>query len=161
MSFTKSSAPILLLLCGAIFVAVPHASASDDWQPITPEELKMTSEPNAPGAPAIFLYRQVDRDDQESREYRYNRIKIFTEEGRKYADIEIPFVKGQGNVHKIEARTIRPDGNITNFDGKMYDKTIVKGRGMKYLAKTFTLPEVQVGTIIEYRSLHGNYPDYG
>ena len=45
----------------------------------------MTSEPAAPGAPAIYLYRQVDRDDEGDREYNYVRVKILTEEGRKYA----------------------------------------------------------------------------
>jgi len=30
---------------------------------VSPDELKLTSEPQAPGAPAIILYRQVDRDD--------------------------------------------------------------------------------------------------
>jgi hypothetical protein len=36
---------------------------ADEWKPITPEELKMTSVTEAPGAPAVILYRQVDRDD--------------------------------------------------------------------------------------------------
>jgi hypothetical protein len=35
----------------------------DEWQPISQEELKMTSVPEAPGAPAVILYRQVDRND--------------------------------------------------------------------------------------------------
>src|SRR6202040_973475 len=82
-------------------------------------------------------------------EYDYARIKILTEEGRKYADVEIPFFKDEGNIHSIRARTIRPDGSVVNFDGKAFDKTIVKAKGLKYLAKTFTLPEVQVGSIIE------------
>jgi len=56
----------------------------DDWQPVSPEDLKMTSVPEAPGAPAVYLYRQVDRDDNTSREYNYVRIKILSEEGRKY-----------------------------------------------------------------------------
>lgn len=122
----------------------------DEWLPITAEELNMTSEPAAPGAPAIYLYRQVDRDDSTFHETDYARIKILTEEGRKYADIEIPFIKGRGNIHGIKARTIRPDGKIANFDGKVYDTTVVKARGLKFLAKTFTLPDVQVGSIIEY-----------
>lgn len=37
------------------------------------------------------------------------------------------------------------------FDGKAFDKEIVKGNGVKYLAKTFTLPDVQPGSIVEYR----------
>jgi hypothetical protein len=129
------------------------ASAGDEWQSINPEELKMTSEPQAPGAPAIILYRQVDRDDSDVRrahEYNYIRKKIFTEEGRKFADVEIPLVKGKWDIQNIKARTIKPDGSIVNFDGKIYEKEIIKARGLKYLAKTFTLSDVQPGSIIEY-----------
>jgi hypothetical protein len=36
---------------------------ADEWQPISPDELRMTSVPEAPGVPAVFLYRQVDPDD--------------------------------------------------------------------------------------------------
>lgn len=127
-----------------------RTTTADEWLPIPPDELKMTSVPEAPGAPAIYLYRQVDRNDDASSEYNYVRVKILTEEGRKYADIEIPFFKGQEDVRQIKARTIRPDGTIAGFDGKVYEKTIVKAKGVKYLAKTFTLPDVQVGGIIEY-----------
>jgi hypothetical protein len=131
-------------------LAVPAAAVG--FQPPSPEELKMTAEPKAPGAPAIILYRQVDRDDrgQTAHEDVYFRIKILTEEGRKYADIEIPFFKENGNVVNIHARTIRPDGSVVNYSGKIFDKSIVKARGVKYLAKTFTLPDVQVGSVLEY-----------
>jgi hypothetical protein len=123
-----------------------------DFQPVSAEELKITSEPLSPGAPAIILFRQVDRDDRgnTAHEDNYFRIKILKEEGRKYADIEIPFRKEMGKVVNVHGRTIRPDGSIANFDGKVYEKTIAKTKGLKYLAKTFTLPDVQVGGIIEY-----------
>ena len=124
----------------------------EDWQPISPEELKMTSLPEAPGAPAVILYRQVDRDDgRAAHENNYIRIKILTEEGRKYANVDIPFLKEQGNIHSIKARSIRTDGSIAQFDGKVYEQTIVKAKGIKYLAKTFSLPDVQIGSIIEYK----------
>jgi len=112
----------------------------------------MTVEPKAPGAPAIILFREVDRDDRglTAHEDVYRRIKILTEEGRKYADVEIPFFKEEGDVVNIHARTIRPDGSIVNFEGKAFNKMIVKARGLKYMAKTFTLPDVQVGCILEY-----------
>jgi len=106
----------------------------------------------APGAPAIILYRQADRDDnvQTPHEDNYFRIKILTEEGRKYADVEIPFLKGSQDVVNVRARTIKPDGSIVNSDVKVFEKYLVKGKEVKYLAKTFTLPDVQVGSIIEY-----------
>ena len=57
----------------------------------------MTSEPLAPGAPAIILYRQVDRDDDHLFRAKIITfgIKILTEEGRKYANVEIPFLDGR------------------------------------------------------------------
>jgi hypothetical protein len=151
VSYRRLFVLVLLLFAAAAARRVPQVSG-DDWQPITPEELKMTSVPEAPGAPAVYLYRQVDRDDSNRtpHEFNYARIKILTEEGRKYADVEIPFFKDEGNIHGIKARTIRPDGSIVNFEGKAFDKTIVKAKGLKYLAKTFTLPDVQAGSIIEY-----------
>ena len=152
MSYRRMIVLVLLLFVGAAIRRAQPVSAGDEWQPISQEELKMTSVAEAPGAPAIYLYRQVDRDDSSRtpHEYNYARIKILTEEGRKYADVEIPFFKEEGDVHGIKARTIRPDGSIVNFEGRAFDKTIVKAKGLKYLAKTFTLPDVQVGSIIEY-----------
>ncbi len=113
----------------------------------------MTSEPKAPGAPAIILFREVDRDDRGGfavREDVYYRIKILTEEGRKYGDIELPYWKGSIDIKKLHARTIKPDGTVLNFNGKVFDQTIVKARGVKYRAKTFTMPDVVVGSIVEY-----------
>jgi hypothetical protein len=122
------------------------------FQPVSPDELKMTSEPKAPGAPAIILYRQVDRDDQtpDAHENVYMRIKILTEEGRKYGDIEIRFWKEYSNIVNLHARTIKPDGTIVDFKGTPFDKEIMKGRGVRYKAKTFTMPDVQVGSVLEY-----------
>jgi hypothetical protein len=142
-----------VILLGAVMYRVKPSRAAEEWLPITPEELKMTSVPEAPGAPAIILYRQVDRDDSNARvphEYNYVREKILTEEGRKNADVEILFVPGDYNIINIRARTVQPNGSSTVYDGKVYEKEIVKARGFKYLAKTFTLSDVQPGSIIEY-----------
>lgn len=145
-----SLAMVILLGMAAYHPAIVNAGGG--FQPVSPEESKMTSEPLAPGATAIILYRQVDRDDNghTSHQDNYFRIKILTEEGRKYADIEIPFFKASEDVVNVHARTIRPDGLIVNFDGKIFEKSLAKAKGIKFLAKTFTLSDVQVGSIIEY-----------
>jgi len=144
-------------LCSAALIVVSagmwnaRTVHGDEWQPISQQELKMTSVAEAPGAPAVILYRQVDRDDgRNSNERNYVRIKILTEDGRKYANVEIPFLKESTSVINVRARSIRPDGTVVPFDGKVYEQTIVKAKGLKYLAKTLTLPDVQVGSIIEY-----------
>ena len=64
--------------------------------------------------------------------------------------MKIPYFKDRGNIVDIRARTIKPDGTVVNFEGKVIEKFITPESGLKYLAKTFTLPDVQVGSIIEY-----------
>ena len=143
------------VLLWVVFATI-EAKAGIGFQPISAEELSMKSEPLAPGAPAIILYRQLDRDDNvhTPHEDNYFRIKILTEEGRKHADVEIPFFKDREDIANIHARTIRPDGSVADFGGKVYEKYLVKGkfrgRELKVLAKTFTLSDVQVGSILEY-----------
>jgi hypothetical protein len=136
---------LTMLLPGQLWAGV-------GFQPVNPDELKMTGDPLAPGAPAIILYRQVDRDDNihTPHEDNYLRIKILTEEGRKRGNVEIPFSKGVGNVVNVHARTIKPDGSIVDFDGKVYEKTVVKTRERSYVVKAFNLSAVEPGSIIEY-----------
>jgi hypothetical protein len=150
---------VVTTACCAVFLVLAAGEysgvvvrAADGFLPISPEELKMTSEPLAPGAPAVILYRQVDRDDngRTSHQDDYLRIKILTEEGRKYANVELPFLKGNEDIVHIKARTIKRDGSIVEFDGKVFEKPIVKAKSFLYLAKNFTLPDVEVGGIIEY-----------
>jgi hypothetical protein len=124
---------------------------SAQWLPVSADELKMTDEPQAAKASAILLYRQVDRDDNGPTERDYYRVKILTEEGRQYANVELAFDNNRETIRDIEARTIRPDGSVIPFDGTVYDKQVAEGQGLNLHAKAFALPDVQVGSIIEYR----------
>jgi len=150
-----------------VLLLAATASASAHFQPVSTEELKMTSEPAAPGAPAIILYREVYRDDFGRTghggmgilggqttigryEDNYIRIKVLTEAGRRYGNIEIRLPKEWVTVDNINARTIRPDGSVVDFKGEIFEKTIVKTKGFQYRAKTFAMPDVQVGSILEY-----------
>jgi hypothetical protein len=145
---------LLILLLGAWLFALGAAApawAGDDWKPITPEELALKDDPLRPGAHAVILYREVYSNHEKNYEENYTRLKVLTEEGKKYADVEIPYLKGTSGVRDLEARTIRPDGSIVPFTGEVFEKTVVKYKRTKVLAKTFTFPEVEVGSILEYR----------
>jgi Domain of Unknown Function with PDB structure (DUF3857) len=130
--------------------------AGDDWLPIPPEDLALKDNPASPGAHAMILYRNsavsekyVNTDGAYVDEYK--RIKIFTKEGTDQGNVEIPFFKESSDIGGIRARTIHPDGTIVNFEGKPFEKVIEKRSGARFLAKTFTLPDVQPGCIIEYK----------
>src|SRR5262249_43763139 len=88
--------------------------------------------------------------DQEQTEFLYHRIKILTDKGIRYADVEI-MVPEDGSITELKARTIHADGKIIEFAGKPFQKVIFKDRGAKVLAKALTLPEVTVGSIVEYK----------
>ena len=129
-------------------------SKQQELRPATPEELALKDVSFAPGAAAVILdWVEVDEDTQ-SVATEYYRVKILTEEGRKYADVEVPYLAGYpfgGRVTDIAARTIQPDGRIVPFNGKVYDKVLLKAGGVRVRAKTFSLPDVQPGSILEYR----------
>ena len=113
-----------LVLAGALLL--PKSAFGIGFQPVNPDELKMTKEPLAPGAPAIILYRQVDRDDngRTSHEDNYtaSRSSPKKEQIRQHRN---PLFQGaRNNVVAIDARSIRPDGTIAEFDGKIFEKTI-------------------------------------
>src|SRR5580658_3148326 len=156
--FCVSAFAFLFLSVAAI--APRPSSAGDDWLPITPADLALKDNPASPGAHAMILYRSSDMDSKESSVREYIRIKIFTKEGANEADVELPFNKKLTNIVDIHGRTIHPDGSIVNFDGSVFEKTIAKAGGMKYLAKTFTLPDVHPGSIIEYKYREQSDPNY-
>ena len=139
------------LLFALLFLTASFAFAGDDFKPVPPDELAMKDNPKQPGAHAMILDWTDTEDDANGNSQHYFRLKIFTEEGKKYADIEIPYFKGYVNVSGIQARTIRPDGTIVPFTGKIYDKMVVKNKNLKFQAKTFSMPDVQPGSIIEYK----------
>ena len=140
-----------------LFALVPCARAQ--WTPPTPEELKMTAQPEVPGASAVYLYREEITDDNLHAWSKYVRLKVLNERGKEYANVELDQYSGQDSegdhegvkVTDIQGRTIHPDGTIIPFTGKPFEKLIEKSHGFKFTAKVFTLPDVEVGSIIEYR----------
>ena len=142
----------LLAVTTASYASLLHAA---DWTTPTAEELSMTSQPEVPGAAAVYLDREETTEDDLHDFNIYTRLKVLTEGGKKYGDVEIYYGSnrdGEGtSIQDIEARTIEPDGTIVPFTGKPYDKLVEKAHGAKEMEKVFSMPDVLVGSIIEYR----------
>lgn len=151
----------LLVLFGlVVLVATLPARAEDKWTPPTPEELKMTSLPQVPGAPAVYLDYEQTNDEDKHLVICYVRIKILTPAGLKYGNVELPYDKGDRySIKKIEARTIHSDGTVVPFTGKPFDKQVLRAHSIRYNEKVFTMPDVQVGSILEYRYVLYYDPD--
>ena len=102
------------------------------WPPIPPADLELKDNSARPDAPAILLERDSEQDDVQSVQSEYFRIKVFKEEGRKFANIEIPYVEKLEEVRDIRARSIRPDGTAVEFNGEVLD-TLIANLGGVYL----------------------------
>jgi len=142
-------APALAALL-AFGLALP-AAGQDPWPAVQPAEQALTECPEQPGAPAIFLWREVETDHNNFTTSVYHRLKVLTVAGKERANVEIPFVKGQFKVDGLRARVVHPDGRSVEFTGQVFEKTAVRAGRLKAIVKTFALPDVDVGCIVEYR----------
>ena len=71
---------LLFSLCCLSF-AVPSTLRAQFPAP-TKEELEMTADPKAPGADAVYLYREETTDDSLHYHAIYARIKVLCEKGK-------------------------------------------------------------------------------
>ncbi|UWZ84317.1 DUF3857 domain-containing protein [Occallatibacter riparius] len=110
----------------------------------------MTSDPKAPGAAAVYLYVEEKTDDAVHYHSYYARIKVLTDKGTKLATVHVPYEKGAFSVAAIHGRTIHADGTIIPLQAKPSDLLSYKGGGHQYNEMVFTLPAVEVGSILEY-----------
>ncbi len=137
--------PVLLL--AALSPALVYAQ----FQPPNPDELKMTADPKAPGADAVFLdIEEIANDPMHYQTY-YARIKVLKEKGKELATVSLPYLRGSWKVTDIKGRTIHSDGTIIALTAKPEDLLAVKTGDMEFGRKVFTLPSVEVGSVLEYR----------
>jgi uncharacterized protein DUF3857/transglutaminase superfamily protein len=157
--YPPSFLPTLLLLCLFAAFAAPAFASYDDWKPIDPAHLAMKAPVVESDADAEGLFWEVRMDDNEQGDLiftHYLRVKVFTDRGREsQSKIDLLYGKLYGSEIKISdiaARTIKTDGTIIELKkADIFDRTVVKASGLKYKAKSFAMPGVEPGCIIEYR----------
>jgi hypothetical protein len=145
--------PFLILAVLLVSRAVPAADEIT-WKPVSAAELQMNTPVVEAGADAEALFWDVTVDDKFGHlNYRhYVRVKIFTERGReRFAKMDIPFMKGK-KVEDIAARVIKPDGTIVNLKpSDIFEREIVRSSWLKVMAKSFAVPGIEPGVIVEYQ----------
>jgi len=154
MRSPRSILPLLAALVCLVIGASAHPAGDDDWRAVTAEELAMKTpkvEPDA-DAEAIFWEVRIDDSSDDLSMQHYVRVKIFNDRGReKYSKLDIPFTR-KTKIKDIAARVIKPDGSpveITKQD--IVEKEIIKAGGVKLKVKSFAIPNLEIGSIVEYR----------
>jgi hypothetical protein len=151
----KLLSKIFLLLLIASISSLTLLAGDEAWREVSQAELEMKSPRVEPDADAEAIFWEVRIDDSNSSKLskkHYLRVKIFTERGREnYSKIDIPYVKGI-KIKDISARVIRPDGSIVEIQkNEIFEREIVKTKKLKVKAKSFAIPNLEPGVIVEYR----------
>ncbi|MDT5268164.1 MAG: hypothetical protein QOH49_350 [Acidobacteriota bacterium] len=144
---------LFVLLC---FASQPVFARGDkDWKPLDPSDLSAAAPAVEKDADAEALFWEVYIDDSQPTELslkHYVRIKVFNERGRdSQSKVELPYY-GRHQIKDIAARVVKPDGTIVELKKEdVFDRTVVKISGEKMKVKSFALPGVEPGSIVEYR----------
>jgi hypothetical protein len=139
-----------LILAVALFT---QRAYGQEWQSVTPSDLSSGPAVDK-GADAEALFWNVQIEESESKVVlsHYIRIKIFTDHGvETQGRVDLPYA-GRDSIKDIAGRTIQPDGSVIGLKpDAIFERTIVKGKKTKLQAKSFALPNVKPGTLVEYR----------
>ena len=149
---------LTLLIALTLLTPVSIRANYDDWKPIDTGELALKTPAVDKDADAEALFWEVKIDDDPEGDLIFNhyiRIKVFTDRGKEsQSKIDIPFGNfgGEIKIRDIAARTIKGDGSIVELKKEdVFERTIVRTSGLRVKAKSFAMPSVEPGCIIEYR----------
>ena len=147
--FVSTLAAVFCLL-----IANVRSARAEDWKPIDPAHLALKSPVVEKDADAEVILWEVHVDDaaQDLVFSHYIRIKVFTERGKEsQSKIDIPY-SGRNRIVDIAGRTIKADGTVIELKkDAIFDRTIIKAGDFKLKAKSFAMPSVEPGVLIEYR----------
>lgn len=153
------------VILSVLLIAFVASAQDGDWRPVSPDELSSTSPVVESDADAEVLLWDIWVEDEyhqragfKSTLNHYIRTKIFTDRGREdHSKVSLPFGRipgypGKISITDIRARTISPDGKISVLDEKdIFEQEVVRGDGIKVLSRSFVMPDVTPGAVIEYR----------
>jgi hypothetical protein len=154
MHFLLFRKPFFVLMSLLVLAFIVNAQ-DKEWRPVTPEDLASKNPVVEPDADAEAIFWEVRIDDSDTSDLsqrHYVRVKIFTERGReKYSKFDIPFTRDI-KIKELQARVIRPDGTTVEIGKQdIFEREIIKAGGIKIKAKSFAVPNIEPGVIVEYR----------
>lgn len=155
-----------LFVFSSLVVGLPHPTRAkgsprpalfkeEPWRPISDAERAQkvpVVEKDADAEYQLFEVRLDDTDDSDLSLKYYVRLKIFTERGRdKYSKIDL-VASPNSKIKDVAARVTKADGTVTELaPSDIFERTIVKVGSDKIKARSFAVPGIEPGVIIEYK----------
>lgn len=138
-------------------LSVSAQPAAARFGELPPDELSMQVYPADSTAEAVMLYERGDYKIFRSNQYGselelkvYKRLKILSEAGFGWADVEIPYFSQKDKADRIlelRARITLPSGKFYHFDRSEF---FLEKTSERYSVYKASLPAVEVGAIVEF-----------
>ncbi len=143
---------VVILFCCVLIGVLPLGAA--DFPPITDAERALNEVPGQPGSPAVVLFKkgELKLQDYPTEVSSYMkvkvRLKILTEDGKDFGEVEIPH-SGYYRLKEVEGRTVLPDGKKYELaKDSVFEER--RSRSLKRFVTKLVFPAVEVGAIIDY-----------
>ena len=155
---TRAQRSSAVTLCSCLFVFVLAVSLhAADWSPVDPADLAAKSPQVEKDAHAEVILWEVRVSDESlggqphSIFTHYLKTKIFDQRGAEMVSkVDIPFI-GHVSISDIAGRTTQANGTVIELKkDAVFERMLVKISGLKLKAKSFVLPGVEPGAVVEY-----------
>lgn len=153
---TKTIALALIVLLLPAFADAKRNKNAFEWDEITEADWNLSVDSTRGIRDAAMVFERIMEDDEKMKNekcYRtiYRRIRILSDEGRKWADGETPSVGKDAKVVMLQGRTVLRDGTeITLEEEQVFEKEVVKIKYRKYRQYSFSIPGATDDCIVEY-----------
>jgi len=147
---------LLFFLAALLLPPTLRAGNSFDWEPLTVADWRVVEDSTNGIRHAVILFEKIVADDRRMDEQKcyltiYWRLKIFDARGRHWGDVKAPLIHPEQKIEAIRGRTVLPDGReFTLAQSHIFEKKLVSAGGRQIKQKSFSLPGVADGCIIEY-----------
>jgi hypothetical protein len=149
-------AVVWLLLCLLLTTEARGASwfsRETEWREIPPEHLSLT-EPkicDLKGVEALLIETELNNVAQSTVFTKFIRLKVFHQRGIDELKMVQLFGSEFGELRRVSARVIRPDGSIDVIEeAEIHEREVYNHKGFTVRVKAFALPQLDVGCIVEY-----------
>lgn len=148
---------ITLRLLFLISIMLPSILArSFEWERVTAKDWDFKIPDTITIRHSAILFEKISTDDTRMFDKGctysiYKRLRIFKEEGRQYADVQVPIMDGDFEVVEIKGRVILKDNKVIELnDDHIFKKYVLESDDHEIEQTFFYLPGVTSDCIIEY-----------
>ncbi|MEZ5358493.1 MAG: DUF3857 domain-containing protein [Candidatus Zixiibacteriota bacterium] len=147
----------LFTLVGCLLFFATCIQADEfEWKQITSADWNIVADSARKISNAAVIFDEVISDTKYIQDgdlfvIIYRRVRILSDEGRKWGDVEVPIFSTEQKIKEIKGRTIERGNKIHELTKDMIvEKKVIKSDGDEVKQTKFTMPAVTNDCIVEY-----------